>query len=107
MGLAERPGSIESGDVPRCSYIRRNHPVSELSIFIDESGNFGPYDCRSPYYIITMVFHEQSVDISGQTARLNQILQTAASQIIADIPDQSFVGKTNMNPKRCRPGAES
>ena len=56
MGLVERPGSIESGDVPRYSYIRRNLPVSELSIFIDESGDFGPYDFRSPYYIITMRF---------------------------------------------------
>ena len=43
MGLVERPGSIESGDVPRYSYIRRNAPVRELSIFIDESGDFGPY----------------------------------------------------------------
>ena len=34
--------------------------VSELSIFIDESGDFGTYDIRSPYYIITMVFHDQS-----------------------------------------------
>ena len=74
MGLVERPGSIESGDVPRYSYIRRNLPVSELSIFIDESGDFGPYDFRSPYYIITMVFHDQSVDISGPIAKLNQDL---------------------------------
>ena len=41
MGLVERPGSIESGDVPRYSYIRRNPPVSELSIFIDEAGISG------------------------------------------------------------------
>jgi len=39
--------------------------VSELSIFIDESGDFGPYDYRSPYYIITMVFHDQAIDISA------------------------------------------
>ena len=69
MGLVERPGSIESGDVPRYSYIRRNPPLSELSIFIDESGDFGPYDFRSPYYIITMVFHDQSVDISEPIAK--------------------------------------
>ena len=74
MGLVERPGSIESGDVPRYSYIRRNPPLSELSIFIDESGDFGPYDFRSPYYIITMVFHDQSVDISGPIATLEQDL---------------------------------
>lgn len=35
-----------------------------LSIFIDESGDFGPYDFRTPYYIVSMVFHDQSIDIS-------------------------------------------
>ena len=55
MGLVERPGSIESGDVPRYFYIRRNLTVSEWSIFIDASGDFGPHDFRSPYCIITMV----------------------------------------------------
>ena len=44
--------------------------MSELSIFIDESGDFGPYDYRSPYYIITMVFHDQSVDISTPITKL-------------------------------------
>ena len=34
--------------------------MKELSIFIDESGDFGDYDYRSPYYIIAMVFHEQA-----------------------------------------------
>ena len=64
LGLVERPGSIEGGDVSRYSYIRRYPSLSELSIFIDESGDFWPYDFRSPYYIITMVFHDQVVDIS-------------------------------------------
>ena len=45
--------------------------MSELSVFIDESGDFGPYDFHSPYYIITMVFHDQSIDISGPIAKLN------------------------------------
>ncbi len=49
--------------------------MSELSIFIDESGDFGPYDYRSPYYIIAMVFHDQSVDISGPIAKLNRDLE--------------------------------
>ncbi len=38
--------------------------MKELSIFIDESGDFGEYDFRSPYYIIAMVMHDQSDDIS-------------------------------------------
>lgn len=31
--------------------------MKELSIFIDESGDFGEYDHHSPYYIITMVWN--------------------------------------------------
>lgn len=33
--------------------------MSKLSIFIDESGDFGDYDYHSPYYIISMVYHDQ------------------------------------------------
>ena len=29
-----------------------------IEIFIDESGDFGPFDEWCPYYIVTMVFHE-------------------------------------------------
>lgn len=35
-----------------------------LSVFIDESGDFGVYDFHSPNYYVGMVFHEQSKDIS-------------------------------------------
>ena len=38
--------------------------MKELSIFIDESGDFGDYDPRAPFYIIGMVFQDQSNDIS-------------------------------------------
>ena len=37
-----------------------------LSIFIDESGDFGRFDRRAPYYLVTMLFHDQSDDISGE-----------------------------------------
>ena len=49
--------------------------MRELSIFIDESGDFGPYDYHSPYYIIAMVFHDQTADISGPIAKLNRDLE--------------------------------
>ena len=45
--------------------------MKELSIFIDESGDFGDYSFHSPYYIITMVFHDQSVDIQEQIRHLD------------------------------------
>ncbi len=48
--------------------------MKELSIFIDESGDFGEYDFHSPYYIITMVFHNQEVDIKNAVSHLNKEL---------------------------------
>lgn len=35
-----------------------------LSIFIDESGDFGSYTQHSPYYLVTMILHNQNTDIS-------------------------------------------
>lgn len=32
--------------------------MNGIEIFIDESGDFGKFDERCPYYIVTMVFHE-------------------------------------------------
>ena len=45
--------------------------MEELSVFIDESGDFGDYSYHSPYYIITMVFHRQDVDIQEKINRLD------------------------------------
>lgn len=39
-------------------------PDRILSVFIDESGDFGPYEKHAPYYLVTMVLHNQSIDIS-------------------------------------------
>ena len=49
--------------------------VKELSIFVDESGDFGPYDYLSPYYIVIMVFHDQSADIKANINHLNEKLR--------------------------------
>ena len=35
-----------------------------LSVFIDESGDFGPYESHAPYYLVSMILHNQSTDIS-------------------------------------------
>ena len=65
LGLVERPGSTLQ---------RVRHPLfffevlvhmKELSIFIDESGDFGEYDFHSPYYIISLVFHDQANSIEN------------------------------------------
>ncbi len=36
----------------------------KLSIFIDESGDFGPLKPHAPYYLITMILHNQNTDIT-------------------------------------------
>ena len=38
--------------------------MSILSVFIDESGDFGEVNQASPYYLVTLVLHEQNIDIS-------------------------------------------
>jgi len=38
---------------------------------VDESGVFGPFESHSPYYIVTLVFHDQSIDISENINHLN------------------------------------
>ncbi|MCL2254747.1 MAG: DUF3800 domain-containing protein [Lachnospiraceae bacterium] len=43
-----------------------------LSIFVDESGDFGNLQLHSPYYIVTMLFHDQKDDITFD----NTILDT-------------------------------
>jgi hypothetical protein len=44
----------------------------QLSIFIDESGDFGDYLPHSPHYIVAMLFHEQQVDIRSAVQQLNK-----------------------------------
>ena len=48
--------------------------MKELSIFIDESGDFGDYQSHSPYYIISLVFHDQKFSISDNITVLDKIL---------------------------------
>lgn len=49
--------------------------MKELSIFVDESGDFGEYVKHAPYYIVTMVLHDQSVDISENVNALEYSLK--------------------------------
>ena len=48
--------------------------MKEISIFIDESGDFGKLNPNSPYYIVTMGFHDQTTDISTCLVSLEQEL---------------------------------
>lgn len=69
MGWSIDPGPSSGEEVPRL--FLWSIYLKELSIFIDESGDFGEYCFHSPYYIITMVFHNQAIDIQEQIQCLN------------------------------------
>ena len=46
--------------------------MKELSVFVDESGDFGQYEQHSPFYIISLVMHDQSVDITNDLNKLEK-----------------------------------
>ena len=48
--------------------------MKELSIFVDESGDFGEYNYQYPYYIISMVFHNQNINIDQDLNKLEEEL---------------------------------
>ncbi len=45
-----------------------------LSIFIDESGDFGPYQQHAPFYLVSMVLHDQSFDLAPHIQHHDQHL---------------------------------
>lgn len=47
----------------------------KLSVFIDESGDFGPYRPHAPLYLVAMILHNQDVDISENIRALEQHLK--------------------------------
>lgn len=47
--------------------------MKTLSIFVDESGDFGRYNSKfAPQYVFSMVFHEQEFDISDAIRKFEQ-----------------------------------
>lgn len=46
--------------------------MSTLSIFVDESGNFDPYETHAPFYLLTLVFHDQEKAITNQIRHLEE-----------------------------------
>ena len=45
--------------------------MKELSILVDESGDFGDYEKHAPYYIVTLVLHNQDKDIKDELKKLD------------------------------------
>lgn len=46
--------------------------MKKLSVFIDESGDFGEIKERPAYYLVTFVFHDQDHAIEEQVSKLNE-----------------------------------
>ncbi len=44
--------------------------MSELSIFVDESGDFGAYESHAPFYLFSLVFHNQGKSIGAPIRHL-------------------------------------
>lgn len=47
-----------------------------LSVFIDESGDFGPYESHAPYYLVSMILHDQTNNISKDIMRFDDYLSS-------------------------------
>ena len=56
---------------PRHCHIHMD-AIKEISVFVDESGSFDATDLASRYYLVCMVFHDQSDDISKDIAKLEE-----------------------------------
>jgi len=50
--------------------------MKELSIFVDESGDFGDYERHCPYYAVSLILHEQNKNISEAVNQLDLAFQT-------------------------------
>ena len=48
--------------------------MKTLSIFVDESGDFGNYEPHCPFYLFSLVFHDQDQSIAEQTSVLEDRL---------------------------------
>lgn len=46
--------------------------MKKLSVFVDESGDFGNYEEHSPFYLFTLVFHNQENSITQQIEYLER-----------------------------------
>ena len=52
-----------------------------LSVFVDESGDFGEVKERPSYYLVTLVFHDQKHDITHQINKLEDSIKSSGIDI--------------------------
>lgn len=68
-------------EFPAISNYIREMQMKELSIFIDESGDFGEVRERPAYYLVTFVFHNQDNSIERQVAKLEGSIRIAGFDV--------------------------
>lgn len=75
MLWAEREFQVHQsgGETPR--HFLCGDYMRELSVFVDESGDFGPYSSHSPYYLFTLLFHNQENSINTEVSYLDRKMQ--------------------------------
>ena len=55
--------------------------MKELSVFIDESGDFGEIKERPAYYLVTFVFHNQDDGIEEQVSKLEEDVRSSGFDV--------------------------
>ena len=55
--------------------------MRKLSIFVDESGDFGETADNASYYLVTMVFHDQAKSIADAVARYDEAVSNTGAGI--------------------------
>lgn len=55
--------------------------MKELSVFIDESGDFGEVKERPAYYLVTFVFHNQDNNIEQQVLKLEESVRCSGFNV--------------------------
>ena len=68
-------------EFPAISKLKGVRTEKELSIFIDESGDFGVVKERPAYYLVTFVFHNQNDNIDLQVSKLEESVRDAGFDV--------------------------
>lgn len=69
---------VAGGCPPAFLYVKEGR-VGDLSIFVDESGD---QEGRSKYYVLTLLFHDQAVDLAAYVARQEHGLTTRRLDVL-------------------------
>lgn len=77
--VVSKEGAIKGRGIPPAFFVRGG-TVRELSVFVDESGDLGG---ESKYYLLALVFHDQSADFSATIGQYESILRERG---LDDIP---------------------